>query len=79
MARSTTTIANERSNFDLIDPLLKLEEERNPRTAFGGTIGGRTFYELMRDPTVSFTEDITQFNTDTSALYGFSMSLVEIF
>ena len=29
--------------------------------------------------TVSFIEDITQFNTDTSALYGFSMSLVEIF
>jgi hypothetical protein len=29
--------------------------------------------------TVSFAEDITQFNTDVSALYGFSMSLVEIF
>ncbi len=57
MGRSATTIANERSNFSLIDPLLKLEEERNPRTAFGGTIGGRTFYELMSDPTVSFTED----------------------
>lgn len=63
MARSTTTIANERSNFDLIDPLLKLEEERNPRTAFGGTIGGRTFYELMRDPTVSFTEEKEEVTT----------------
>jgi len=29
--------------------------------------------------TVSFGDDITQFNTDVSALYGFSMSLVEIF
>ena len=29
--------------------------------------------------TVSFTEDITQFNTDVTALYGFSMSLVEVF
>jgi len=29
--------------------------------------------------TVSFTEDITQFATDTSALFGFSMTLVEVF
>jgi hypothetical protein len=29
--------------------------------------------------TVAFAQDITQFNTDVSALYGFSMSLVEVF
>ena len=29
--------------------------------------------------TVAFADDVTQFNTDVSALYGFSMSLVEVF
>ena len=29
--------------------------------------------------TVSFTEDITQFATDTTALFGFSMTLIEVF
>jgi len=29
--------------------------------------------------TVSFTQNITQFNTDITALYGFSMSLIEVF
>jgi hypothetical protein len=29
--------------------------------------------------TVAFTEDITQFSTDVSSLYGFTMSLAEIF
>ncbi len=28
---------------------------------------------------VAFTQDITQFNTDTTALFGFSMSLIEVF
>ena len=29
--------------------------------------------------TVAFTQDISQFNTDTTALFGFSMSLIEVF
>jgi|TARA_Y100000289_G_scaffold20463_1_gene19734 hypothetical protein len=29
--------------------------------------------------TVAFTQNLTQFNTDTTALYGFSMSLIEVF
>ena len=29
--------------------------------------------------TVAFTQTLTQFNTDTTALYGFSMSLIEVF
>ena len=29
--------------------------------------------------TVAFTQNLTQFNTDTTALYGFSMSLIEGF
>ena len=29
--------------------------------------------------TVAFTQDISQFNTDTTALFGFTMSLIEVF
>jgi len=29
--------------------------------------------------TVAFTQDISQFNTDATALFGFSMSLIEVF
>ena len=29
--------------------------------------------------TVAFTEDVTQFNTDVSTLFGYSMSLIEVF
>ena len=29
--------------------------------------------------TVSFTQDISQFNTDTTALFGFTMTLIEVF